>query len=706
MAKAPQLDFELEADGDGVLRRSRTGCLTCRKRKKKCPEKYEGGSCLRCLEGGWKCIRPSATFTAPRSRRNSRSPPDSLSMTEIPSVPASVVSTSTHAHSDLRQALPEQNPSHPKFKAAFPTSSSRQSNAAAMLAGFPFSIGMVSSGVGAQGNFPASPPAATVPPPLATVSGLHPAAQGRAFSAAPVASTSAFVHPPFTHEPLSTGLVASTSSYVHPPLPAQNPAAHLAVTEQLAAPTAELDLSAFSITDEDVNRILAQLDALDPLPSGSTPSSGASLASTPSMPRCVVTEKDKILVDFYHVHVVGAWSVSYPPVARATIVAKCLEITSKHAITRQASKAAAAGYIKLLQHRRDVFPFVASAAAIPPDLARLDVDPLALIEETIALLNTPQESVVTLEAHLWALSDLHIALATLDFPSKSYEIAAMGDRLIQHALGSTPRLRASQLEDYSSFAIHAYAMIDLMRSIAKRVPTCLELVYEEPVDGETGENGAHDMWFGMPFSLAALVSKAANLCAAAQSARAAPAPSLLDGQLPPELVAHAAEVTRLLETWRPCASVYDRGKDRHSLSHAAEIVLQQETWRYTGLLLLHRTLSRLPPSHPTVKPLITRLLGNLKATLALSQSQRALCPALLDWWFPVSTTSMFLVGAVVTSPEDRAFARQYFGVAGNEPHFGAMVRALEATWAVSDETGMCADWFDVVTQRGIDWVFW
>ncbi|RCK65140.1 hypothetical protein Cantr_00580 [Candida viswanathii] len=43
--------------------RSRTGCLTCRKRKKKCPE--DGPTCLSCKERGQECVWPG---TPPRSK--------------------------------------------------------------------------------------------------------------------------------------------------------------------------------------------------------------------------------------------------------------------------------------------------------------------------------------------------------------------------------------------------------------------------------------------------------------------------------------------------------------------------------------------------------------------------------------------------------------------------------------------------------------
>ncbi|GAA6035870.1 hypothetical protein JCM8097_005747 [Rhodosporidiobolus ruineniae] len=77
---------------DGKKRRSRTGCLTCRSRHKRCPEDRSadyGDSCSRCFKGGWECQWP-----LPPSERvlkrfiGPRNPSTTASTTSKPPEPA------------------------------------------------------------------------------------------------------------------------------------------------------------------------------------------------------------------------------------------------------------------------------------------------------------------------------------------------------------------------------------------------------------------------------------------------------------------------------------------------------------------------------------------------------------------------------------------------------------------------------------------
>lgn len=47
--------------GHEVKRRTRTGCLTCRKRKKKCDEEKSGGRCQACIRNFLNCTWPDET---------------------------------------------------------------------------------------------------------------------------------------------------------------------------------------------------------------------------------------------------------------------------------------------------------------------------------------------------------------------------------------------------------------------------------------------------------------------------------------------------------------------------------------------------------------------------------------------------------------------------------------------------------------------
>ncbi|BGP46406.1 hypothetical protein JCM10450v2_002250 [Rhodotorula kratochvilovae] len=653
MPTAPHLDFDLQPAGDRLLRRSRTGCLTCRKRKKKCCETYQGGSCLRCIDGGWLCVRPEARAPAGSSRPRAQARAQAAAPAPCSDTRSADAATTASLQQVVAPAAPTPLGLVPPAQPAASTSTA---------------------------HFLASPPDGSAI--LATCPTYSPYALDASFGATPsLVFSSTEPSPPDSLDSLcgidpSLPFGDSSSQWFDPP------------------PSTDFEIPA------DLAALLASLP----------PECGVALPD-PAVPHFALAAQappppstDELLLRFYRDSIVPAWSVTYPAVTRETQVRKYLEITLKYAITRQASKVAAAAYIKLLQNSWSdtLWSDPGAACVLPPELACLEVDPHALLDETMRMLTSPQDEVVTLEAQLWALSDIHIALGALDLPSKSHEIALLADTLLQRAMGPTPAINLAHLESYSSFAVHAFAMIDFARALAQRRETFLRFTYGEVGEADVqtaGDGGSHEIWFGLPSSLAIPLVGAANACAAAQAARmrAPLAP------LPAELEVRALALVHELEDWRPRFSVFDKDGDRHSVSLAAEMAVQQETWRYTGLLLVHRVVFRLTPQHAVLSSLIDRLVGSLKAIFVLSR--RAAQPLLLDWWSALYSTTAFLVGSVASSPDDRAFCRRFITSAGREPALLNMARALDATWEATDATGVCADWYEVAREKGIGLVF-
>ncbi|GAA5889924.1 hypothetical protein JCM6882_004367 [Rhodosporidiobolus microsporus] len=699
MSTAPHLDFPLEPAGYDLLRRSRTGCLTCRKRKKKCPEQYDqNGDCTRCKDGGWRCVKPDPDAPAIRRAKTSggkvkggggtasvqlervpRSPKQSVAPTSLPASniafhaeagPSSTMSSSNLdpstdfnnflGASDFSQ-LPELPLSTPHLAMpSLPTPPGLNSAPyPSYLAQFAPELDLTAF-LGQLDSSPTAPPVVPLAPPIL---------------------------PSFA--PQEHGRTEVGPSYPAPFGSVEGAPAEGGTSDSFASASPTSGVSSSFSTASSRGREGAGF--------------AAALASETPFKTLLATamptraDKDALLLRFYCEHVIPAWSVTYPPQTRSQQVTKCLDITPKYAITRQASRLAAAAYIKLYQQTG----WLASAfthgptVELAPEFERLDVDPTAMFDETMRMLTNSQDVGVTLEAQLWALSDIHIALGAIGTAPQSHEIAGFGDMLLQHAFGPQPHINLAALSEYSSFAVHAFAMIDFNRSLARRTPTCLrfELGHAEDTDADSG---AHEIWFGLPASLAHPLIEVANLCAAAQAARDR-------GLALPEHEALANELIARLQSWRPRFSVFDDG-DRHSISFAAELTVQQENWRYTGLLLLHRDVLRRTPLHKDLAPIITTLVGGLKAITILSQARRNQQPALIDWWSAMYTTTAFLVGSIAIG-DDRQFCRRFISSAGREPALAAMVKVMEATWEASDAQGGFAEWFEVAKERRIELVF-
>ncbi|ORY92872.1 hypothetical protein BCR35DRAFT_10340 [Leucosporidium creatinivorum] len=107
-----------------VFRRSRLGCQTCKRRRKKCPERYnEEGVCERCEIGGFDCEPGSSKGPLRRSATTSQgSTPESSSPPKIPSPHPRPQPPPFHQQPPLNvpSALPSQ-PFQPSYSFPLPT---------------------------------------------------------------------------------------------------------------------------------------------------------------------------------------------------------------------------------------------------------------------------------------------------------------------------------------------------------------------------------------------------------------------------------------------------------------------------------------------------------------------------------------------------------------------------------------------------------
>ncbi|GAA5864117.1 hypothetical protein JCM8547_005141 [Rhodosporidiobolus lusitaniae] len=711
MASRHHLDFQLEAaTEDGLFKRSRTGCLTCRKRKKKCDEQFDASqSCKRCKGGGWKCIRPEGNGRSPSSRERRSASTMSLERAASTSAAQEPTASTSTSNSPI---LPTSSPA--LFPPTFPVPTSLYPSSA-----LPYPL--FSTSTGTLAHDPTFDPLISYP--SSTLPFLSPSAP---FDPSSLPYTPPDLPlPPHPYTPAQEPLPPTTTSLN----PSDGPL--LALLDSLSS---DAELGAYlAHLPEDEEALLARFelslqgasagtgfleiptggDGVFPVNESATSLAGegfeACRIATTAPSRRTPQEINAVLDHFYRDYLVAAWTVTYPSITRAVTTRKHLELTAKFAITRLTSRVAAAAYIKLYKSDASRLPYAApEPASLPEQYRDIDVDPLALLAEATRLLATPQDDGVTLESQLMSLSNLHLALGALHFPSRSSEIVDTSVALFRHAFGGpVPHLNSNQLHEFSSIAVHALAMVDFARSLAQRRPMFLRLVVpperEGGMGGTGGEGDTHENWFGLPFSLAVPLAEATNLCAAAQPFRQYPC-----APLPLDLELKALELVTKLGAWRPRVSVYGGGgEDQHPVSMASEITVATEAWRYTGLILLHFTvLRRSPSSFPPLQNALTNLVSSLRAVDALAQARRKTQPLLLDWCIGNSATCAFLGGALVTDKEDRGFCRRLVASGGREPSLGAMNAIMEATWKRTDETGVLADWFDVGREEGIAFVFY
>jgi hypothetical protein len=150
---------------------------------------------------------------------------------------------------------------------------------------------------------------------------------------------------------------------------------------------------------------------------------------------------------------------------------------------------------------------------IPPECRACEANPEELYRDALRLLkNTENESVqdlecflrfltitcrpgITLESKLWAILDMRKHL--LSFLSEgvasecltelfelvwhgakeAHAMLATADGLLRAAFGPSPSLDLASLKGYSTFSLRVFALADVVRSIALRIPTTFNYVF-------------------------------------------------------------------------------------------------------------------------------------------------------------------------------------------------------------------------------------
>lgn len=409
-----------------------------------------------------------------------------------------------------------------------------------------------------------------------------------------------------------------------------------------------------------------------------------------------ISSEEELLYDFYNRYVLPAWSLTYPSRTRKAVIARYYEVTNAHRVTQLCRLAVAAVYITLLRRRAShQASWVGHSGLpmndVPEKYLSLKVDAEEMVREATLLVRSPKDLNITMEAHFWALSDLHMAVGSFCDSSRAYAIMDLAEGLLALTYGLHPEVDFLSLNGYIPFYLRAFAMIDLNRSICQRRHTFFAFL-ETPQMGGVGflNDGSHDQWFGLPAGLAVCLASLSNLIAEVRDPSCSLSPS--------DISSASKRIEANFKAYQSPFAVHDVSLDRHPIAWAAELSVETEIWRHLGLLLLWRLVDQQSVLTTPMRDTIHLVINLLKSLQYVSAPRVERENNVIDFWSLNYTTPAFLIGTLLVDRDDRAFCKRFLGKLGGEKNLEDMIVALETTWAATDRCGQVADWFEECTR--------
>ncbi|WVQ97284.1 hypothetical protein IAU59_004395 [Kwoniella sp. CBS 9459] len=784
-------DVPLVPEEDGrPLKRSKTGCLTCRRRKKKCPEQYQGDSCLRCKAGGWKCIRyygPGERSARSRSANNGGASP----------VPAAAQNGDMKSHAQPQgssesnvagEALNGVQDQVYNLLAGQSTPSLRLPQGTGtheelVQAGIESDIGNILNVESHQHIY--LPSSTSYQQPLPTSSQSYDAAHlGGMAPAGPLNYDMPMTNVELNQLSNWFGEAAINSS--QPQVPSSNEyPIPIGPWQDLSFETL-LD-SAFSPWDSTAYASMGQMETAPYALPSDRPSDTAPLLYSADIPNATYvpltgpTHEDsaqspaettlnidcedeaELLLKFYEAYIVPAWSCTYPPGVREQMVQRHRDVCFAHRLANICRLAASATYIHLIQRDRRQRHMAHSHRAsrldqVPEYYTEKWVDPEPILTQATLLVRSPKDVNLTVEAHLWALSDLHMAVTAYCEGSHANAVMHMAQQVFQVAYGNNPEFDIESKTGHSSWNLMVFAMIDLNHSLYSRKPTWFKFGIQNPqrrqrhlADLPFVNDGSHDNWFGLPATLITIMARVLNGIAEFHTDRnpvneaAINAENSVDGgtaQPDPrsgDRTRFVNQSLRELYAWRSPWSVVDIGVPRLPIEFAAELAVEAEIWRHFCIVLVLRDIAvnLTPAQQKKLQDSINLVIDLLASLPAITVPRIKIQAPTIDFWSSFYTTPAFIVGSLLkmspnptglsasesgspnrtadaasststtakTVLEQRQIVRDMLMRRGPERAVEEMIMLLEVIWASTDETGVVADWHEEAKKAGIDLIF-
>ncbi|WVF70939.1 hypothetical protein IAT40_005734 [Kwoniella sp. CBS 6097] len=393
-----------------------------------------------------------------------------------------------------------------------------------------------------------------------------------------------------------------------------------------------------------------------------------------------------LLLKFYEAYIIPAWSCTYPPGVRERIVQRHRDVCSAHRLANICRLAVSATYIHLIQRDRRQRHLARSQRDsrldnVPAYYTDKWVDPEPILTQATLLVRSPKDVNLTVEAHLWALSDLHMAVTAYCEGAHANAVMKIAQQVFQVAYGDHPEFDIESKHGHYSWNLMVFPMIDLNHSLYSREPTWFKFGVQSQnrhqrhlADMPFINDGSHDNWFGLPASLITILARILNgiaeytpdpnlaprpiettaAGAGGDSDAAAVPVSVADSRRLEGRTKLANRCLRELFTWRSPWSVVDIGVPRHPIEFAAEFAVEAEIWRHLCIVLVLTYIAvDLDVAQQTRLQDSINLDVDLLASLhAISVPRIKIQSPTIDFWSSFYTTPAFIVGSLLMKPKE------------------------------------------------------
>nr|XP_031858163.1 uncharacterized protein CI109_006405 [Kwoniella shandongensis]KAA5525235.1 hypothetical protein CI109_006405 [Kwoniella shandongensis] len=308
-----------------------------------------------------------------------------------------------------------------------------------------------------------------------------------------------------------------------------------------------------------------------------------------------------------------------------------------------------------------------------------------------------REVIVTDQAQLsdllWGVIDLQLVEFIRGGAAPSYNMLALGDRLVRSAMGSNhPPISLSALRTSDVFSLRLYALSDISRCIVERGrKTIFNFWPDKSSDDNVRDlsfplSGDEEPWatyLGLPDSIVILLAEIVNLCAELSSSS-----STTFSSSSTSIKAQAEELESALRGWQSQTFTITDSVDSAAL---VSRTIAGELWRLSALILLYQSVHRVGGLHPVLRKSQKEILSLLDSVSQLPNGDL----------FGFIALPAFLAATLSITEADRARSIKHLTRPGPERVWLDNIALVEKLWEEVDETGKLPDWHDKMIREGM-----
>ncbi|OCF42363.1 hypothetical protein I317_03869 [Kwoniella heveanensis CBS 569] len=291
---------------------------------------------------------------------------------------------------------------------------------------------------------------------------------------------------------------------------------------------------------------------------------------------------------------------------------------------------------------------------------------------------------------LWGVIDLQLVEFIRGGAAPSYNMLALGDRLVRSAMGEHhPPITLSSLRTSDTLSLRFYALSDISRCIVQRGRrTIFNFWSDVGLDDSSAASPEGDddepwaTYLGLPDAIVILLAEIVNLCAEIQTTSTT-SKSIKD---------QADELENALKSWSSQSFSTTQSLDPTAL---VSRTIAGELWRLTALVLLYQSVHRVGSLHPVLRQAQKQILSLLDSVTKLPSG---------DLWGFIALPA-FLAACLSIEDHDRKRSMQHVMRPGPERVWLDNMTLVEKVWEEVDETGRLPDWHDKMIREGLSIAF-